>query len=109
MYTETRAFCGYVAAARAFVLVPDVRRCETPRDVVAVAVGDADVALRAVAVVVDARRGTTPRFVVLTGPLVRVRTFMCAFDCDGLVPGFKFVRMVLFMYGYRLLYVFALT
>ena len=61
-----------------------------------------------VAVAVVARRGTTLRVVVLFD-LVRVKTLICAFDCDGLTPGFKLVRMVLFIYGYKLLYVFALT
>lgn len=67
-----------------------------------------DVAARAVAFVVVARRGTTLR-VVVPFDLVRVKTLICAFDCDGLTPGFKLVRMVLFIYGYKLLYVFALT
>lgn len=62
----------------------------------------------AVAFVVVARRGTTLR-VVVPFDLVRVKTLICAFDCDGLTPGFKLVRMVLFIYGYKLLYVFALT
>ena len=61
-----------------------------------------------VAFVVVARRGTTLR-VVVPFDLVRVKTLICAFDCDGLTPGFKLVRMVLFIYGYKLLYVFALT
>lgn len=61
-----------------------------------------------VAVAVVARRGTTLR-VVVPFDLVRVKTLICAFDCDGLTPGFKLVRMVLFIYGYKLLYVFALT
>lgn len=67
------------------------------------------VALRAVAVVVVARRGTTLRVVVLSDVFVRASTFIWAPDCDGVVPGFKPVRIVLFIYGYRLLYVFALT
>lgn len=62
----------------------------------------------AVALAVVARRGTTLR-VVVPFDLVRVKTLICAFDCDGLTPGFKLVRMVLFIYGYKLLYVFALT
>ena len=61
-----------------------------------------------VAVAVVARRGTTLR-VVVPFDLVRVKTLICAFDCDVLTPGFKLVRMVLFIYGYKLLYVFALT
>lgn len=61
-----------------------------------------------VAFAVVARRGTTLR-VVVPFDLVRVKTLICAFDCDGLTPGFKLVRMVLFIYGYKLLYVFALT
>lgn len=67
------------------------------------------VALRDVLTVV-AFRGTTLlvelELVVL---FVLVRTFMGAFDCDGVVPGLRFVRIVLFIYGYKLLYVFALT
>ena len=74
-------------------------RCEPAAD---------DVAARAVALDVGARRGTTLR-VVVPFDLVRVKTLICAFDCDGLTPGFKLVRMVLFIYGYKLLYVFALT
>lgn len=61
-----------------------------------------DVAARAVAVDVVARRGTTLR-VAVPFDLVRVKTLICAFDCDGLTPGFKLVRMVLFIYGYKLL------
>ena len=61
-----------------------------------------------VAFAVVARRGTTLRLVV-PFDLVRVKTLICAFDSDGLTPGFKLVRMVLFIYGYKLLYVFALT
>ena len=61
-----------------------------------------------VAFAVVARRGTTLR-VVVPFDLMRVKTLICAFDCDGLTPGFKLVRMVLFIYGYKLLYVFALT
>ena len=60
------------------------------------------VAARAVAVDVVARRGTTLR-VGVPFDLVRVKTLICAFDCDGLTPGFKLVRMVLFIYGYKLL------
>lgn len=55
-----------------------------------------------VAFAVVARRGTTLR-VVVPFDLVRVKTLICAFDCDGLTPGFKLVRMVLFIYGYKLL------
>ena len=99
------------------VVVPE--RAVTRRVVVGVAaraVVDLFVALRATDVVparavaldVVARRGTTLR-VVVPFDLVRVKTLICAFDCDGLTPGFKLVRMVLFIYGYKLLYVFALT
>lgn len=97
------------------VVVPE--RAVTRRVVVGVAaraVVDLFVALRAatrrvvVAFAVVARRGTTLR-VVVPFDLVRVKTLICAFDCDGLTPGFKLVRMVLFIYGYKLLYVFALT
>ena len=55
-----------------------------------------------VAFAVVARRGTTLR-VAVPFDLVRVKTLICAFDCDGLTPGFKLVRMVLFIYGYKLL------
>lgn len=102
-------------AARA-VDVPDVaRRADTLRVAVA---ARADVAARAADapvvalrddVVVVARRGTTLRVAVVPFDFVRVKTLICAFEFDGVTPGFNCVRMVLFMYGYRLLYVFALT
>lgn len=102
-------------AARA-VDVPDVaRRADTLRVAVA---ARADVAERAVDapvvalwadVVVVARRGTTLRVAAVPFDLVRAKTLICAFEFDGVTPGFNWVRMVLFMYGYRLLYVFALT
>ena len=102
-------------AARA-VDVPDVAlRADTLRVAVA---ARADVAERAVDapvvalradVVVVARRGTTLRVEVVPFDLVRAKTLICAFEFDGVTPGFNWVRMVLFMYGYRLLYVFALT
>ena len=66
------------------------------------------VALRADVVVV-ARRGTTLRVAAVPFDFVRAKTLICAFEFDGVTPGFNWVRMVLFMYGYRLLYVFALT
>ena len=102
-------------AARA-VDVPDVaRRADTLRvavaaraDVAARAVDVPDVAARADVVVV-ARRGTTLRVAAVPFDFVRVKTLICAFEFDGVTPGFNCVRMVLFMYGYRLLYVFALT
>ena len=102
-------------AARA-VDVPDVAwRADTLRVAVA---ARADVAERAVDapvvalradVVVVARRGTTLRVAAVPFDLVRAKTLICAFEFDGVTPGFNWVRMVLFMYGYRLLYVFALT
>lgn len=97
-------------AARAVVDLFVALRAATRRVVVALRGEPAadDVAARAVALDVVARRGTTLR-VVVPFDLVRVKTLICAFDCDGLTPGFKLVRMVLFMYGYKLLYVFALT
>ena len=106
-----RAVVDLFVALRAADVVParavvDVFvRAATRRVVVAFAV----VALRAEPAADDvARRGTTLR-VVVPFDLVRVKTLICAFDCDGLTPGFKLVRMVLFIYGYKLLYVFALT
>ena len=81
------------ATRRVVVLVVIALRCELAPDVVAT---------RAVAVDVVARRGTTLR-VAVPFDLVRVKTLICAFDCDGLTPGFKLVRMVLFIYGYKLL------
>ena len=54
-------------------------------------------------------RATTLRVAVFVAARVRTNVFIGALDCDGLVPGFNWVRMVLFIYGYRLLYVFALT
>lgn len=97
-------------AARAVVDLFVALRAATRRVVVALRGEPAvyDVAARAVALDVVARRGTTLR-VVVPFDLVRVKTLICAFDCDGLTPGFKLVRMVLFIYGYKLLYVFALT
>ena len=79
-------------------------RAATRRVVVALRAEPAadDVAARAVALDVVARRGTTLR-VAVPFDLVRVKTLICAFDCDGLTPGFKLVRMVLFIYGYKLL------
>lgn len=95
-----RAVVDLFVALRAADVVP-------ARAVVDVFVRDAT---RRVVVALDvvARRGTTLR-VVVPFDLVRVKTLICAFDCDGLTPGFKLVRMVLFIYGYKLLYVFALT
>lgn len=97
-------------AARAVVDLFVALRAATRRVVVALRGEPAadDVAARAVALDVVARRGTALR-VVVPFDLVRVKTLICAFDCDGLTPGFKLVRMVLFIYGYKLLYVFALT
>ena len=97
-------------AARAVVDLFVALRAATRRVVVALRGEPAadDVAARAVALDVVARRGTTLR-VVVPFDSVRVKTLICAFDCDGLTPGFKLVRMVLFIYGYKLLYVFALT
>lgn len=97
-------------AARAVVDLFVALRAATRRVVVALRGEPAadDVGARAVALDVVARRGTTLR-VVVPFDLVRVKTLICAFDCDGLTPGFKLVRMVLFIYGYKLLYVFALT
>lgn len=95
-----RAVVDLFVALRAADVVP-------ARAVVDVFVRDATRRV-AVAFVVVARRGTTLR-VVVPFDLVRVKTLICAFDCDGLTPGFKLVRMVLFIYGYKLLYVFALT
>ena len=60
----------------------------------------------------DAPRATTRRDdvpVVVFAGTVRVKTSIWFVDCDGVVPGFKLVRILLFIYGYRLLYVFALT
>lgn len=64
--------------------------------------GEVLVALRAADVVV-VPRGTTFLEVVLFVVLVRVSTFIGALDCEGVVPGFRFVRIVLFIYGYKLL------
>ena len=91
-------------AARAVVDLFVALRAATRRVVVALRGEPAadDVAARAVALDVVARRGTTLR-VVVPFDLVRVKTLICAFDCDGLTPGFKLVRMVLFIYGYKLL------
>ena len=93
-----RVAVGVAARAAVFDVVP-------ARAVVDVFVRGAT---RRVVVDVVARRGTTLR-VAVPFDLVRVKTLICAFDCDGLTPGFKLVRMVLFIYGYKLLYVFALT
>ena len=95
-----RAVVDLFVALRAADVVP-------ARAVVDVFVRDATRRV-VVAFAVVARRGTTLR-VVVPFDLVRVKTLICAFDCDGLTPGFKLVRMVLFIYGYKLLYVFALT
>ena len=91
-------------AARAVVDLFVALRAATRRVVVALRGEPAadDVAARAVALDVVARRGTTLR-VAVPFDLVRVKTLICAFDCDGLTPGFKLVRMVLFIYGYKLL------
>ena len=112
----TRRVDEDVGVAARVVDVPDVaRRADTLRVAVA---ARADVAERAVDapvvalradVVVVARRGTTLRVEVVPFDLVRAKTLICAFEFDGVTPGFNWVRMVLFMYGYRLLYVFALT
>lgn len=96
----TRRVDDVVGMAARAVDVPDVaRRADTLRVAVA---ARADV-------VVVARRGTTLRVEVVPFDLVRAKTLICAFEFDGVTPGFNWVRMVLFMYGYRLLYVFALT
>lgn len=96
----TRRVDDVVGMAARAVDVPDVaRRADILRVVVA---ARADV-------VVVARRGTTLRVVAVPFDFVRVKTLICAFEFDGVTPGFNCVRMVLFMYGYRLLYVFALT
>lgn len=112
----TRRVDDVVGMAARAVDVPDVaRRADTLRVAVA---ARADVAERAVDapvvalradVVVVARRGTTLRVAAVPFDFVRVKTLICAFEFDGVTPGFNCVRMVLFMYGYRLLYVFALT
>lgn len=112
----TRRVDDVVGMAARAVDVPDVaRRADTLRvavaaraDVAARAVDVPDVAVRADVVVV-ARRGTTLRVAAVPFDFVRVKTLICAFEFDGVTPGFNCVRMVLFMYGYRLLYVFALT
>ncbi len=112
----TRRVDDVVGMAARAVDVPDVaRRVDTLRvavaaraDVAARAVDVPDVAARADVVVV-ARRGTTLRVAAVPFDFVRVKTLICAFEFDGVTPGFNCVRMVLFMYGYRLLYVFALT
>ena len=95
-----RAVVDLFVALRAADVVP-------ARAVVDVFVRDATRRV-VVAFAVVALRGTTLR-VVVPFDLVRVKTLICAFDCDGLTPGFKLVRIVLFIYGYKLLYVFALT
>lgn len=69
----------------------------------------ADVAVAVVPARADVVPRCTTRRVVVPGALVRVNTLIWAFDCPGVTPGFRFVRMVLFIYGYRLLYVFSLT
>lgn len=107
-----RVGVAFVAARAVRVLVAFVApRADTDVPVVA-ARGAADVvvARRAVAVLlVVALRETTLRVFDEFVFLVRANTFICAFDCDGVTPGFRLVRMVLFIYGYKLLYVFSLT
>lgn len=95
-------------AARAFDVVV-ARRADTPRDVVpdVVPARAADAVVPARADVVGVRE-TTRRVAVFGAVFVRVKTLIWALDCDGFVPGFNCVRIVLFMYGYKLLYVFAL-
>ena len=117
----TRRVDDVVGMAARAVDAPDVaRRADTLRVAVAARAVDApDVARRAdtlrvavaarADVVVVARRGTTLRVAAVPFDFVRVKTLICAFEFDGVTPGFNCVRMVLFMYGYRLLYVFALT
>ncbi len=96
----------FVAARAVDVPVDVARRCDTPRVAerafwaavfdVGVVRADDVVAARALVFVAVARRGTTVRvdeFVVF----VRVSTFICALAWDGLTPGFRFVRMVLFI------------
>ena len=102
-------FRAGVAARADEVPVFVARRADTER--VDARGADDVVALRADVApdVFRAERATTRRVDVPFAGVVRVKTFICAFDCDGLTPGFKFVRIVLFIYGYRLLYVFALT
>ncbi len=127
MDVATRAVLFLFDVAARAVVVPDVAlRCDTLRvgvasfvvpradtDVPVVAargVADVVVARRAVAVLlVVALRETTLRVFDEFVFLVRANTFICAFDCDGVTPGFRLVRMVLFIYGYKLLYVFSLT
>ena len=97
-------------AARAVLLGVPAERADTVRVATrrVPPVPDGVVAARAVAdVVAVPRRGTTLRVDVLVD-LVRARTFIWALDCVGFVPGFKLVRIVLFIYGYRLLYAFSL-
>ena len=60
------------------------------------------VALLAVVCVV-AVLGTTFLGVVFVACFVLVNTFICALDWLGVVPGLRLVRIVLFIYGYRLL------
>lgn len=104
-----------VVAERADVVAGVAARAVTRRaDALFVAARAYDdallVALRAVDAVppFDGVRATT-FLVVAFAVFVRARTFIWAPDWVGLVPGFNWVRIVLFIYGYRLLYVFALT
>ena len=100
-----------VVAERADVAARAVTRRADALFVAARAYDDALlVALRAADAVppFDGVRATT-FLVVAFAVFVRARTFIWAPDWVGLVPGFNWVRIVLFIYGYRLLYVFALT
>ena len=122
----TRAVLFLFDVAARAVVVPDVAlRCDTLRVGVAFVAARADtdvpvVAARGAADVVVARRAVVVLLVVALREttlrvfeefvfLVRANTFICAFDCDGVTPGFRLVRMALFIYGYKLLYVFSLT
>lgn len=126
MDVSTRAVLFLFDVVARAVVVPDVAlRCDTLRVGVAFVAARADtdvpvVAARGAADVVVARRAVAVLFVVALREttlrvfdefvfLVRANTFICAFDCDGVTPGFRLVRMVLFIYGYKLLYVFSLT
>lgn len=126
MDVATRAVLFLFDVAARAVVVPDVAlRCDTLRVGVAFVAARADtdvpvVAARGAADVVVARRAVVVLLVVALREttlrvfdefvfLVRANTFICAFDCDGVTPGFRLVRMVLFIYGYKLLYVFSLT
>ena len=103
-----------VVAARAVPPVVAARAVTRRADALFVAARAYDdallVALRAADAVppFDGVRATT-FLVVAFAVFVRARTFIWAPDWVGLVPGFNWVRIVLFIYGYRLLYVFALT